>query len=140
MIIQKKLFVNVSVSSYGTEKLFNELLPVKHRDLCHHDSNGECMKNKEGVLIQAESTQGLCQRCKNLDNCQHRSKNDTALWYCEDFDDSIHRVLAKMTNSSSDSPTIEKFYFMGLCVNCKYRHNCEKAKKHGGVWQCKLYK
>ncbi len=92
------------------------------------------------VMEDVNGKMGICSTCIHLEDCVHRKNADQAIWFCEDFDDSVAVETRKpeVSTERHKSTPIENGY-MGLCVNCDHREYCINAKQAGGVWQCEEY-
>jgi hypothetical protein len=80
----------------------------------------------------------LCSTCNHKDGCALSSGN-TAILYCEEFDNSTSQDQVKKPDVSNEENTINYEPHLGLCANCVHKNTCSLSKMEGGVWHCEEY-
>jgi hypothetical protein len=88
----------------------------------------------------------LCSNCRNAADCTFQKKCPKPSLYCEEFEVDIS-PSAKIVGKEKPLPTAlvdtedeDSGRFIGLCINCDNRKNCDFPMPEGGVWHCEEYK
>ena len=96
--------------------------------------------------VERHELKGLCMTCNHAGFCSHLARATSAIWWCEEFDDSgpvrsrseVVVALVSPSPSSRTQPSVPRSTPPGLCANCT-NLPCALPKSPTGVWHCEEY-
>jgi hypothetical protein len=96
--------------------------------------------NEKKLTPQKPSTFiGLCQSCKFIDNCKLKSKHNTTVFQCEEFEINKPMNVKETIKETSCKISPKKEIYTGLCKNCLKRKTCSYRNPVSVIWHCEEY-